>query len=312
MQAQAIMRRVVQADEAIAALRKQILDFKAPSIQELKRENGSLRARVAAAKVSLDKAEAGCMPDTKEIIDKNWTVRSPMFRADFNGRNPAVSTVDAPFTGHSRQAPTKNTDAAAQTKAAKASNPAKGKKEKKEKAAKKPKQAAPVAENVEPLSRLDLRVGRIVEVSRHPDAEKLYVEKVDIGEDEPRQILSGLVDHVPLSGMQDRLAIFLLNLKPAKMRGIESQGMIMCASGPDKVEVIEVPAGSAPGDHVVFDGYPRTPDARLNPKKKIWEAVAPDMAVGADGVARYKSVSVRIKDRGGDCTAPTARNCPIK
>ena len=45
--------------------------------------------------------------------------------------------------------------------------------------------------------RLDIRIGKIVEVSRHPDAEKLYVEKIDLGEPSPRTIVSGLVDFVP-------------------------------------------------------------------------------------------------------------------
>ena len=48
------------------------------------------------------------------------------------------------------------------------------------------------------ISRLDLRVGKIVNVIRHPDAEKLYMETVDLGEEKTRTILSGLVDHVPI------------------------------------------------------------------------------------------------------------------
>ena len=55
--------------------------------------------------------------------------------------------------------------------------------------------------------------------------------------------------------MQDRLAIFLINLKPAKMRGIMSEGMIMCASSPDLVEIIDPPPGAAVGDQVTVDGY---------------------------------------------------------
>lgn len=79
-------------------------------------------------------------------------------------------------------------------------------------------------------SRLDIRVGKIVEVSKHPDADSLYVEKIDLGEDKPRTIVSGLVNFIPIEEMQDRLVVVLCNLKPAKMRGIESQGMVLCAS----------------------------------------------------------------------------------
>lgn len=86
-----------------------------------------------------------------------------------------------------------------------------------------------VADEITP-SRLDIRVGRIVDVSRHPDADALYVEKIDLGENEPRTIVSGLVNFVPIEEMQNRLVVVLCNLKAAKMRGIESQGMVLCAS----------------------------------------------------------------------------------
>jgi len=56
--------------------------------------------------------------------------------------------------------------------------------------------------------------------------------------------------------MQNRIAVFLVNLKPAKMRGIMSEGMIMCASSPDRVEIIVPPNGVEIGDHVTIEGYP--------------------------------------------------------
>lgn len=79
-------------------------------------------------------------------------------------------------------------------------------------------------------SRLDIRVGKIIEVSRHPDADSLYVEKIDLGEEQPRTIVSGLVNFIPEEEMQDRMVVVLCNLKAAKMRGVESQGMVLCAS----------------------------------------------------------------------------------
>lgn len=90
-------------------------------------------------------------------------------------------------------------------------------------------ESAPVADEITP-SRLDIRIGKIVEVSRHPDADALYVEKIDLGEAAPRTIVSGLVNFIPIEEMQNRMVVVLCNLKPAKMRGIESQGMVLCAS----------------------------------------------------------------------------------
>lgn len=65
---------------------------------------------------------------------------------------------------------------------------------------------------------------------QHPDADSLYVEKIDVGETEPRTVVSGLVQFVPKEELQDRLVVVLCNLKPQKMRGVESQGMLLCAS----------------------------------------------------------------------------------
>jgi len=59
-----------------------------------------------------------------------------------------------------------------------------------------------------------------------------------------------------LSQMQNRIAVFLLNLKPAKMRGVSSEGMIMCASSPEKVEIIVPPEGVIIGERVTVEGYP--------------------------------------------------------
>lgn len=145
------------------------------------------------------------------------------------------------------------------------------------------------------VSRLDLRVGKIVEVGKHPDADSLYVEKIDCGEPSgPRTVISGLVNHVPVEQMQDRLVVVLCNLKPVKMRGILSEAMVMCASSPEKVEILGVPDNVKPGDRVVFEKYPGEPDAQLNPKKKIWEQISPDIKTNEEGVAMYKDDPFKV------------------
>lgn len=143
-------------------------------------------------------------------------------------------------------------------------------------------------------SRLDIRVGKIVEVSKHPEADALYVEKIDLGEEQPRTIVSGLVNYVPINEMQDRLVIVLCNLKPAKMRGIESSGMVLCASiennGVKSVEPLEPAEGSKPGDKVFIESYEQgEPDKILNPKKKIWEQLQVDLKVSNLCEAQWQS-----------------------
>ncbi|CAG0915734.1 unnamed protein product [Notodromas monacha] len=123
---------------------------------------------------------------------------------------------------------------------------------------------------------LDIRVGKIVEIQRHPDADALYVEKIDLGEPEPRQIISGLVKHVTIDEMMNRKVVVLCNLKPAKMRGLESKGMVLCASTEDKVEPLIVPEDTPVGEKVMFDGIDVScpPPVVMNPKKKIWETLS--------------------------------------
>lgn len=163
------------------------------------------------------------------------------------------------------------------------------------------------------ITRLDLRVGRIVEVDKHPDADALYVEKIDCGDPSgPRTVISGLVKHVPIDEMRNRLVVVLCNLKPAKMRGILSEAMVMCGSTPEKVELVGVPAGAKPGDRVVFESYSGEPDAQLNPKKKIWEQVSVDIKTDANGVATYKNIPFRLASDPGAEFKCGLRNVQIR
>uniref|UniRef100_A0A6Q2X8S3 Tyrosine--tRNA ligase n=2 Tax=Esox lucius TaxID=8010 RepID=A0A6Q2X8S3_ESOLU len=148
-------------------------------------------------------------------------------------------------------------------------------------------------------SRLDIRVGKVISVEKHPDADSLYLEKIDVGEAEPRTVVSGLVAYVSQEALQDRLVLLLCNLKPQKMRGVESQAMLLCASiegDPRRVEPLDPPEGSAPGDRVYVEGYETgKPDDKLNPKKKVWEKLQVDLKVSADCVAQWQDKHLMTK-----------------
>jgi len=174
------------------------------------------------------------------------------------------------------------------------------------------KSNAPATEEIIP-SRLNMKIGRIVEVSRHPDAEKLYVEKIDLGEPSPRTIVSGLVDFVPEDKMKDRMVVVLCNLKPAKMRGVESNGMVLCGSreDPKEVEPLTPPPGSQPGDKVTVESYETgEPDDVLNPKKKVWDKLAVDLKVNDQGQAMWQSCALATEK--GPVTCAGVKNAPIK
>ncbi|EFJ50171.1 hypothetical protein VOLCADRAFT_45407, partial [Volvox carteri f. nagariensis] len=142
----------------------------------------------------------------------------------------------------------------------------------------------------EAVHALDIRVGRIMSCERHPDAESLYVEKIDVGEAEPRTVVSGLVKYVPLEAMRDRMVVVICNLKPRNMRGIKSFGMLLAASDEPHlvVEPLVPPQGARPGERVWFGEDPQQPaaaDAKVLDKKKFWEAVQPLLRTNTDCVA---------------------------
>lgn len=86
-------------------------------------------------------------------------------------------------------------------------------------AVKKPKEKSePAGDSIIDVRKLDFRIGKIIDVNKHPDADTLYVEKIDCGEDKPRTVVSGLVNHVPIDEMRDRIVMILANLKPVKVR----------------------------------------------------------------------------------------------
>ena len=79
-------------------------------------------------------------------------------------------------------------------------------------------------------------VGRIEKIEKHPDADKLLVSQINIGK-ETRQIVSGIADFYTPEEMIGKKVIVVANLKPAKLRGVESQGMILAGS---KKKVLEL------------------------------------------------------------------------
>ncbi|OIS99442.1 PREDICTED: probable methionine--tRNA ligase [Nicotiana attenuata] len=142
------------------------------------------------------------------------------------------------------------------------------------------------------ISRLDIRVGLITKAQKHPNADSLYVEEIDVGEALPRTVVSGLVNYIPLEEMQNRKVCVLCNLKPVSMRGIKSQAMVLAASNSDhtKVELVEPPKDAAIGERVTFPGFDGKPDDVLNSKKKIWETVQLDLHTNKELVACYKDL----------------------
>mmetsp|Transcript_8687 Transcript_8687/g.10718 ORF Transcript_8687/g.10718 Transcript_8687/m.10718 type:complete len:163 (+) Transcript_8687:2838-3326(+) len=148
---------------------------------------------------------------------------------------------------------------------------------------------------------MDLRVGKIVEVWKHPESEKLYCEKIDIGNGEIRSIASGLQQFVPIEQMQDAHVVVICNLRQKKLGGFPSHGMVLCAETPDKsaVELIQPPAGSQAGDLISFEGQERDPPAALHKddKKNPWFRVEPELLIDGEGIAKWNEFAMKT-DKG--------------
>ncbi|KAM1989601.1 hypothetical protein ACFX15_030939 [Malus domestica] len=162
------------------------------------------------------------------------------------------------------------------------------------------------------ISRLDIRVGLITKAQKHPDADSLYVEDIDVGEGQTRTVVSGLVKYIPLEKMQNRKVCVLCNLKPANMRGIKSEAMVLAASNSDHttVELVEPPEGAQVGERVTFPGFVGEPDEILNPKKKVWETLQVDLHTNSELVACYKDVPLTTS--AGVCTVSSVAGGSIK
>jgi methionyl-tRNA synthetase len=104
-----------------------------------------------------------------------------------------------------------------------------------------------------PFHTLSLKVGTIEKCDDHPNAQKLQVLTVDLG-DETRQIVTGLKDHYTNDELQGMTAVFVTNLKPAKLRGVKSNGMILAGEDGTSVSAIRLEEGAVPGEAVLAEG----------------------------------------------------------
>lgn len=152
---------------------------------------------------------------------------------------------------------------------------------------------------------LDIRVGLIKKVWKHPGADALYVEEIDIGEGNVRQVVSGLAKFLTLEQIQNRKVLVLRNVKPGKVRDVLSSGLVPCASNTDhtQCEPVMPPDGARIGERITVAGCEgsSSPEEILNPKKKQFENLQPDLTTDDAGVANYQGKP--FMTTAGACTS---------
>ena len=163
------------------------------------------------------------------------------------------------------------------------------------------------------FTQTDIRVGRITKAWEHAGSDKLFCEEIDVGDEKPRQIASGLRAHYKVEDLENRLVLVVCNLKAAKLAGFTSEGMVLCASDSEsgKTEFVDPPAGSKVGENVKIEGLTGAPVGPNQMKKrKVWHQVEPGLKSNDDRVACWEGKSITTS--AGKCTVASITNGQIK
>ncbi|TMW92298.1 hypothetical protein EJD97_013230 [Solanum chilense] len=157
------------------------------------------------------------------------------------------------------------------------------------------------------VSLLKLQIGHIKKAWKHPSAESLLVEEIDVGEAKCRQVVSGLAKFCSPEQLTNRLVVLVTNMKPSKLRDVISEGMVLCASNEDHtvVEPLVAPEGAKVGECISFAGHDGKPEDVLNPKKKQFEKIAVNLFTDDKGVATFKGIPFMTS--AGPCTSSIPR-----
>lgn len=99
---------------------------------------------------------------------------------------------------------------------------------------------------IDEFQNADLRVGEITAAERVDGSEKLLKLKIDLGEESPRQILSGIARHYEPDALVGKKVVVIANLEPRMLMGHESRGMLLAAHGADEAPVLLLPGGDVP------------------------------------------------------------------
>lgn len=110
--------------------------------------------------------------------------------------------------------------------------------------------APPTLVSIDDLKKLNLRVGVVTAATDHPNADRLLVLTVDVGDGTPRQLVAGIKGSYQASEVIGKPVVVVANMKPATLRGVESQGMILAASDESSIVLVTPERPIRPGSPV--------------------------------------------------------------
>ncbi len=186
------------------------------------------------------------------------------------------------------------------------------KKKKKKGKQKKAKQVDPIG-----LAEVELKVAFVEEIEDHPDADKLYVLKIDCGGDDRRQLVAGLRAYYKKEEMRHRKIVIVANLKPARLRGVESQGMILAAESGGRIAFLTPAEDTEIGTIVTGcdEGSAIQAVTASHPGKgqiDIMQFATLKMLVGEVTVADGRKVSLNVGETMVDATFDTAVDTTVE
>eukprot|EP00756_Hemistasia_phaeocysticola_P037022 Hpha_TRINITY_DN16674_c4_g3::TRINITY_DN16674_c4_g3_i1::g.181545::m.181545/K15437/AIMP1, ARC1; aminoacyl tRNA synthase complex-interacting multifunctional protein 1 len=108
---------------------------------------------------------------------------------------------------------------------------------------------------------------------------------------------------MPVEALVDRMCVVWCNLKPAKMRGVNSNGMVMCSEDDSGVDPVRPPAGAAPGDRITLAPYDKAPLPLKGPVKKLISSkklpdLIADLGSDGEGNVRWKDAKWEVVGKG--------------
>lgn len=115
----------------------------------------------------------------------------------------------------------------------------------------------------DPFSKLDLRVAKIIGVKDHPNADTLYLLHLDLGKLGKRVIVAGMKNYYSPEEMMNRKIVVVSNLKPANIRGVKSNGMLLAAEDDTGVVSLLDPGDATPGSDIIVEGIDKKPEEVL-------------------------------------------------
>ena len=144
--------------------------------------------------------------------------------------------------------------------------------------------------------------------------DEVYCEEIDVGEEQPRTVMSGLRKFFSEEDLLNRKVVVITNLKPRRVGSFTSNGMVICAANADNtvVELVEPPKDAVVGETIQFEGLPEVvPDEDVNPNRKTspWGKCADQLVVTEEGVAAFQEHA--FMTAAGKCTVKSLKNVKL-